>query len=824
MHVDNLEVLRKEAVRLIRLESALLGKISGTPGLLSIAGAENKQTLDSKSSQYALEVLAGEKTKLENMDMVVAVVGTMKAGKSTTINAIVGAEILPNRNAPMTAIPTLIRHSPGKKEPKLLFENNSPINDLFKRINEKLTEDPDIREHISHEAPELADALAFVGRGEKVNTEYVGQSGIFEFLKSINDLVRICRALNIEFPFDEYDEMHELPVIEVEFASLSDKDAALGRLTLLDTPGPNEAGQKHLRGMLSDQLRKASAVIAVLNYSQLKSQGDQDLQDQINEVETLEKGRVYAFVNRFDERGRNDPDEESIKRMVNRRFDNDIAYDNIFAVSAWQAFLSELAQRSVNDHGQLPDADQPENAWVEDFGSECFGKRWASRVDDIEEISEAASELWSDSGFETPVKAVIHSAHQNAAYYALDSTAAKLVKFSEQISNFINSRDTALSKTALELQKHIDSLREDAQRVAALRDEKELEAEKLVGELRASISVALADARKEGQRITQKLFKEGVVEQDTREKEAKNLSKAERDRKGLSTVSDETKKNGISLQEQLRTTRRKSNNRTPQNVVDPNERELEFAEDTEAEAFLTKIEKALEAPVIKLSAGLGEALDSTFTHFNRALENEIAQKAGRILTEVSQRLGDDGFNISLSVPSSINSSVFKLHTLNMRDGVKAGSKLVTRLQKQESTGSGVKRFFGDIFGTDWGYDEYKTNIKVFRVSLDDLNAMSDNLLKKQEMDWQAAVQEEVELPINAALESFFGQLEQKVEGLRGDLLQGVVDKEKSKREQDDLLTALKKMNRDLPALQEDSEALQSDTQNRLEERTSEQRS
>lgn len=43
-----------------------------------------------------------------------AVVGTMKAGKSTTINAIVGQEILPNRNRPMTSVPTLIRHVPGK--------------------------------------------------------------------------------------------------------------------------------------------------------------------------------------------------------------------------------------------------------------------------------------------------------------------------------------------------------------------------------------------------------------------------------------------------------------------------------------------------------------------------------------------------------------------------------------------------------------------------------------------------------------------------------------------------------------------------------------
>ena len=45
-------------------------------------------------------------------------------------------------------------------------------------------------------------------------------------------------------------------------------------VTLLDTPGPNESGQPHLRKMLKDQLAKASAVLAVLDFTQLKSDAD----------------------------------------------------------------------------------------------------------------------------------------------------------------------------------------------------------------------------------------------------------------------------------------------------------------------------------------------------------------------------------------------------------------------------------------------------------------------------------------------------------------------------------------------------------------------
>lgn len=48
--------------------------------------------------------------------------------------------------------------------------------------------------------------------------------------------------MGTEFPFDEYAEVQKLPVIDVEFSHLVGMDACQGTLTLLDTPGPNEAG------------------------------------------------------------------------------------------------------------------------------------------------------------------------------------------------------------------------------------------------------------------------------------------------------------------------------------------------------------------------------------------------------------------------------------------------------------------------------------------------------------------------------------------------------------------------------------------------------
>ena len=92
--------------------------------------AEKPRVFDNKTVPEMKNVLQGEYTKLENFEVVLAVVGTMKAGKSTTINAIVGREVLPNRNRPMTALPTLIAHKKDQKEPILTCD----VKDINKYI------------------------------------------------------------------------------------------------------------------------------------------------------------------------------------------------------------------------------------------------------------------------------------------------------------------------------------------------------------------------------------------------------------------------------------------------------------------------------------------------------------------------------------------------------------------------------------------------------------------------------------------------------------------------------------------------------------------
>lgn len=103
MHEKNIALLCDEADRLLQLNINLLRQMVEEPDVLSDSKNENRLLFDKQKALKRIEELEGEQIKTARREMVLAVVGTMKAGKSTTINAIVGQEILPNRNRPMTS-------------------------------------------------------------------------------------------------------------------------------------------------------------------------------------------------------------------------------------------------------------------------------------------------------------------------------------------------------------------------------------------------------------------------------------------------------------------------------------------------------------------------------------------------------------------------------------------------------------------------------------------------------------------------------------------------------------------------------------------------
>ncbi len=469
MHTQTIFELSQEAERLLQLSLHNLQALKKMPAATfdethAVAKAENTNVLPLHFSARGVEAqqstLQNELRKITRLEMVLAIVGTMKAGKSTTINAIVGTEVLPNRNRPMTALPTLIRHTPGQKEPVLHFSHVGPIDALAQQLQIRLFNYD--REKLAQQLEidkDMAALLDRIAQGDAFDKHYLGAQPIFHCLKSLNDLVRLSKALDVDFPFSAYAAIEHIPVIEVEFVHLAGLDNELGQLTLLDTPGPNEAGQPHLQKMLNEQLARASAVLAVMDYTQLKSISDEEVRRAISAV-----GRsvpLYALVNKFDQKDRNSDDEEQVRALISGTLmKGNINPTQIFPVSSMWGYLANRARHELKNHGQLPDPE--EQRWVQDFAEAALGRRWRTAdLDDIEHIHHAAELLWEDSLFEKPIRKLLHAAHANASLYALRSASHKLLNYTQSAREYLDFRYQGLTVAYEQLEHNITRLEED---------------------------------------------------------------------------------------------------------------------------------------------------------------------------------------------------------------------------------------------------------------------------------------------------------------------------------------------------------------------------
>lgn len=487
MYTQTLYELSQEAERLLQLSRQQLQLLEKMP--LSVPGDDAPQLALPWSQPNIAErhaMLNNELRKISRLEMVLAIVGTMKAGKSTTINAIVGTEVLPNRNRPMTALPTLIRHTPGQKEPVLHFSHVAPIDCLIQQLQQRLR-DCDIK-HLTDVLEIDKDMRALMQRienGVAFEKYYLGAQPIFHCLKSLNDLVRLAKALDVDFPFSAYAAIEHIPVIEVEFVHLAGLESYPGQLTLLDTPGPNEAGQPHLQKMLNQQLARASAVLAVLDYTQLKSISDEEVREAILAVG--QSVPLYVLVNKFDQQDRNSDDADQVRALISGTLMKGcITPQQIFPVSSMWGYLANRARHELANNGKLPAPEQ--QRWVEDFAHAALGRRWRhDDLADLEHIRHAADQLWEDSLFAQPIQALLHAAYANASLYALRSAAHKLLNYAQQARGYLDFRAHGLNVACEQLRQNIHQVEESLQLL-------QLNQAQVSGEVKHEIELALTSA------------------------------------------------------------------------------------------------------------------------------------------------------------------------------------------------------------------------------------------------------------------------------------------------------------------------------------------
>lgn len=787
MHENNIELLNREAQRLLDLNIDLLQEMLNRPNVLEEPqDNDKKQLFDRSRAEKRVEELKGERSKISRNEVVLAIVGTMKAGKSTTINAIVGKEILPNRDRPMTAIPTLIRHVAGKKTPELHLKHLDPIQQLLAALTQTARTPTGEKQIRAIQADEDNKYLLDIMHSSNAwcSSAHHGEKEIFEFLKNLNDLVRLATLLNAEFPFEAYSQVDNLPVIEVEFSHLTGMNASQGTLTLLDTPGPNEAGQAHLHTMMRDQLQKASAVLAVMDYTQMKSEADDKVRQELNNIAEVTAGRLFILVNKFDQMNRNSSSEETVKLSVPAMMRSGvITSDRVYPGSANRAYLANRVRTVLSEADAMPENED----WVNDFGEMAFGGRWEeTQLDDKKSFLEQADYFWKKSKFEQLLSEVVQSAHAKAAALAVDSAASKLVQNAENTHEYLSLRHQGMVADIQNLQEQINGLLSDISNIKS--------AQKTVNN---EVTAAKKNISKETQvlleNVSHKLTGEldHFFEKGKEEEEQQELSNIQATSGWLSNI----------LGSFSGEVRRKKH------AFDKNNPVIQFESHGEAQAFASDIEKTVLAILQQAEQEIKAPLTDIVREIEQSFHGNAMQAVDDIAGQINDRLQDGGFSVKITFPNVENLRTSLSVTSQMGEFLEEKSFSKTRRRRSSGAWGTVCGWFGT---DDWGWEEYTETVQRTVI---DMNKIRSAVSKQADEHFRALndeIEKGITKPIVTKIGEFFSEFKAKVEQLRNTLIKSKQDHESNKLVKEELTAHLLVLQQRTPELLLDSKALKVD--------------
>ena len=794
MHEKNIALLCDEADRLLQLNINLLRQMVEEPDVLSDSKNENRLLFDKQKALKRIEELEGEQIKTARREMVLAVVGTMKAGKSTTINAIVGQEILPNRNRPMTSVPTLIRHVPGKTEPVLHLEHIQPVRNLLITLQEKLATPAgqQVAQTLQQtgDTRELLDILTDDGW---LKNEYHGEEEIFTGLASLNDLVRLAAAMGTEFPFDEYAEVQKLPVIDVEFSHLVGMDACQGTLTLLDTPGPNEAGQPQMEVMMRDQLQKASAVLAVMDYTQMNSKADEDVRKELNAIADVSAGRLFVLVNKFDEKDRNGDGADAVRQKVPAMLNSDVLpASRVYPGSSRQAYLANRALHELRKNGTLP----VDEAWVDDFVREAFGRMKKDYVcKDSELATEGATDLWECSLIDQLITEVILSSHSRAAALAVDSAAAKLMQNAENISEYLSLRHQGLMQSIQSLQAHITSLLEDIREIAGCQEQVTADVRMAMEEIDARTRELLTGVCTSLEEELNDYFRSGKRKEQQMLEEENSAQPRER--------------NAFAFFHDIFGT---GNQHDRMRDFDPDSPEIKFSDRREALELMTQIESTVTSLHREAEAQFRPELEKIVSGIETGFRGTALYATENIAGRINTRLEDEGFTVKISFPAVSQLQTRLAVKINLSALMEERTETVTRRRRQSGVWGTVCRWFGT---SDLGWENYDEDVSRSVININKVREEVMSLTRAYFGELQASIEQDINQPVRQEIDAFFCAFREKVEQLRNTLIQSSEDHKRDQQAQERLTGRLQALNERVPELITDSKALREELETML---------
>ncbi|QHA80826.1 hypothetical protein E3Z27_03630 [Pseudomonas mediterranea] len=776
--------LQDEIRTLIEKQQTLMARLRDDGTIWKYEPKTNVLTQAELERQIA--ALASDKVKVQALESTIAVIGTMKAGKSTTINALIGEDVLPHRLTAMTTLPTLIRHKPGQKEPVLKLHKL----DVFKKLVDEVKAKVDAFDGQETDQSKINEALTTVkNRSADIRQEYVGKDEIHQALFLINDTFRLAGhdsfAVDLGSYLQQFSEITSLPTVEVEFRCLAGnpQSAHPGSLALLDTPGPNEAGQSDvLKKTLSEQIEKnASMVLLVMNYTQLNTEQDSEIRNQIKSIKEVFKDRSFVVVNRFDEKKQNDLGETQTKKLasdlLNDSVDDDfITPDAVFPVSSHYAFIVEKVRQQIEAGVELSiflSDDQNR-----DFIEAAFGVIEQDEIEELtfEDIEKKSARLLKRSGYGLFINNMLEKAYTKAGENSLQAALARLNENAGKIDSFSTVVRGGLAQEMHALMESIERTKNLGHAIDAVHRKLEEVKGSGISEYRDKARTALAEhVEYIKSSIGEEFVKArtallGKLEDDLQEKSSQ---KADQERQAFMSRA---------ARRELRVI--ESDLKNLHAEIDKHSKDgdgvLDFGADKQAALSFSKMAgDVITALFSSMVESLQEQLSLLEGKVQQKIQVELVERLGKLCRDYEATMQEKGFDFDVHLTDSLALDVLSDAQVNVNagDAIETYQESVMRVWKKQTRREGwVHKTLKVLsFGLR---DDYTVELQTstadearFKIVLDDYVQKAQNLADSFYANVDARLAKQFEERLVPAVDEVFAGVIDKVNGIEGALEQ-----------------------------------------------------
>ncbi len=522
--------------------------------------------------------------------------------------------------------------------------------------------------------------------------------------------------------------------------------------------------------MLQEQIARASAVLAVMDYTQLKSTSDEEVRLALAAVG--ESVPLYALVNKFDQLDRNSDDEDQVRALIaGTLMKGAIDPTHIFPVSSMWGYLANRARQELDEHGALPPYDQ--QRWVQDFAEAALGRRWRNAdFTDATHLRHAADLLWEDSLFEAPVRAILHTAHAHASLYALRSACAKLTHSAQCTRDYLDFRCQGLDIANDQLVESISQMNNDI----------------------AQLKRCQADASKAIQEEVVKAL--GRASETIAGHEQKVLA-------DIASYFDTGKVPSLSLSSPVRRAV------TWGSDFDAGSEQLILDQESNARMLLHKIRASCELILLSVQENLTRDLAAHFSELETALGDILRAALAPLEQRVTEGLRRTGFRAHITLPVFQRSQLnFNAHQL-FNDIIEEESVPVASAPRNDGVRGTVARWLNS---KDLGWDDCTAIRSRYVINLLQLKQTLSRYVSRFCAQIRQAMNAQVDISVTAGMATFFAEFQMAMAAIEANLQQSLAARQQSESARNALREKLQQCARTARDINEDARALRDDIQ------------